>query len=162
MFLVERLFGATSRYFETRFADQGILEGLDGIDATQPDKYLKFSTLKPLIEKYETPLALNKTACQMELQHLRNQPHAFNSASHPNVHKLNSLKNTVAASSCTPERVFSAMGRVKQSARSRLSDERTADLVLLSFEREITKDLDVTKILEKFIDAEERRVALSV
>ena len=38
-----------------------------------------------------------------------------------------------------PERVFSAMSRVKSPIIARLTDERTADLVLLTYEKELTQ-----------------------
>ena len=42
--------------------------------------------------------------------------------------------------------------------RSRLYDERTADLVLLTYERELTRGLDITEVIKKFGLSEERRV----
>ena len=47
---------------------------------------------------------------------------------------------------------------VKTPGRSRLYDERTADLVLLTYERELTRGLDITEVIKKFGLSEERRV----
>ena len=157
---ITKLFTSTYRYFEQRFSDQDLLAGLDGLDATQPDKYLKLSELKPLVSKYEKILNLNKTSLQMELYQVREAPQSYNPSNHQNVTKLLSVKNTIAASSCTPERVFSAMNRIKSPKRSTLQDERTGDLVLLSYERNITKELDLETILVQFEEMENRRVPL--
>ena len=157
---VSTLFGSTYKYFQKRFGDQEILVGLDGLDATSPDKYLKYSVLKPLVEKYAAVLKLNQTSTQMELHHISGAPEKYAASSHPNVAKLLSIKNTIAASSCTPERVFSAMNRVKTPKRSSLVDSRTAELVLLSYEKELTKELDLSTVLKKFKEQENRRVPL--
>ena len=53
------------------------------------------------------------------------------------------------------------MNRVKTPKRSRLSDERTSDLTLLSHEKELSKDKDIEKkVIDKFAETN-RRVQLS-
>ena len=68
--------------------------------------------------------------------------------------------NTIAASSCTPDWVFSAMNRVRTPQRSRLSDHRTGELVMLSYEKDLARSLDLAVVLKKFKDQENRRVPL--
>ena len=58
----------------------------------------------------------------------------INSESCPCIMKLISFRNTIASTSAEAERSFSAMNRLKNRLRSLLSDERTSDLTLLSFE----------------------------
>ena len=43
-----------------------LLEGLDGLNPNL-DCYLNFDTLKPLIERYEKLLSINKIEIEMEL-----------------------------------------------------------------------------------------------
>ena len=98
----------------------------------------------------------SKTSLQMELICLRNNPEQFSNAVTPNIAKLMGVKNTLAASSCTPERVFSSMNRVKTPYRSRLNDSRTAELVLLAHEKSLTNSLNVTEIVETYFTSKRR------
>jgi len=52
------------------------------------------------------------------------------------------------------------MNRIKSRVRKLLSDERTSDLTLLSFEADITKSLDLDTIISSFSAQKTRRVPL--
>ena len=90
----------------------------------------------------------------MELYHIASEPEKYAPNTHPNLAKLFSIKNTIAASSCMPERVFSAMNRLKTPQRSRLADKRTAERVLLCYEIQLTRGLDLSVVLNKFKEQE--------
>ena len=70
----------------------------------------------------------------------------------PNICKLLELKKTIAPTSSEAERSFSTMNRVKNPKRARLSNERTSDLTLLSHEKELTKAMDTSNIIDMFAD----------
>ena len=50
------------------------------------------------------------------------------------------------------------MNRVKTPKRSRLNDERTSNLTLLSHEKELVKAIDIADIIDKF--AESNRIVV--
>ena len=64
--------------------------------------------------------------------------------------KLNYVRDTIAVSSVECERSFSTMNRVKTQGRSKMSDIRTSDLVLLAYEKNLAKGLDIKNLIETF------------
>ena len=50
------------------------------------------------------------------------------------------------------------MNRVKTPKRSRLNDEKTSNLTLLSHEKELVKAIDIADIIDKF--AESNRIVV--
>ena len=52
------------------------------------------------------------------------------------------------------------MNRVKTRLRSRINDERTSDLTLISFETELAKSVDCDAVITKFAQRKARRVPL--
>ena len=71
----------------------------------------------------------------------------------PNICKLLKLKRTIAPTSAEAERSFSTMNCVKTPQRSRLNDERTSDLTLLSHEKKLVKAIDIADIFDKFAES---------
>ena len=123
-----------------------LLKGLDGLDEESPD-WLSFQKLRAIIDHY-SGLQINKTMLEMECIKIESSsvpppPHSI-----PNICKLLKLKRTIAPTSAEAERSFSTMNRVK--TRSRLNDERTSDLTLLSHEKELVKAIDIAVIIDKF------------
>ena len=73
----------------------------------------------------------------------------------PNIRAIVRLLMTIPATSCTAERAFSTVKRVKTKQRSRMGEERLESLVLMSIfghER-----LSVEQMVDKFIGAKPRR-----
>ena len=73
----------------------------------------------------------------------------------PNVHAIVRLLMTIPATSCTAERAFSTLKRVKTAHRSTMGDERLEALMLMSiFSRE---RLSVDEVVNKFMELHSRR-----
>ena len=133
-----------------------LLKGLDGLDENLPD-WLSFQKLRAIIDHY-SGLQINKTMLEMECIKIKSSsvpppPHSI-----PNICKLLELKRTIAPTSAEAERSFSTMNCVKTPQRSRLNDERTSDLTLLSHEKELVKAIDIADIIDKF--AESNRIVV--
>ena len=64
--------------------------------------------------------------------------------------------------SATAEISFSALKRLKTWLRTRMSDDRLRSLALMSFERELTAELDanVNELVTQFADICEQRIPL--
>ena len=133
-----------------------LLKGLDGLDENSPD-WLSFQKLRAIIEHY-SGLQINKTMLEIECMKIKFSsvpppPHSI-----PNICKLLELKTTIAPTGAEAERCFSTMNRVKTPKRSRLNDERTSNLTLLSHEKELVKAIDIADIIDKF--AESNRIVV--
>ena len=74
--------------------------------------------------------------------------------------KLIRFRNTIAVSSAQAERSFSCMNRVKTKICNLLSDERTSDLTLLAFEKELTMAVSTDQIIDAFATKKSRHVPL--
>ena len=85
---------------------------------------------------------------------------SINHENYPNLMKLFHLKRRLPVSSAEAEISFSTMKRVKNLLLNRLTDKRMSDLCLLSAERDLTKKLDIGKIIDLFSETKTRRVAL--
>ncbi|CAB4036428.1 zinc finger MYM-type 1-like [Paramuricea clavata] len=83
----------------------------------------------------------------------------LNPSHYPNLMQLFHLKRSLPVSSAEAERSFSTIKRVKSRLQNRLTDERLAELCLLSSERDLTKKLNIKRIIDIFND-KPRRVAL--
>lgn len=77
----------------------------------------------------------------------------------PNINGLLQILITLPITSCTVERLFSTVNRVKAPVRSSMHTQRLNSLALLSFERELTESLDTDEIVTMF-KSKPRRLAL--
>ena len=75
---------------------------------------------------------------------------------YPNVHVIVKLLMTMPATSCTAERAFSTLKRVKTAQRSTMGEERLESLILISMYGQ--ERLSVDKVLDDFIKLRPRRV----
>lgn len=77
----------------------------------------------------------------------------------PNINQLLRVVVTLPMTSCSVERLFSTVTRVKTSLRSSMTSVRLNNLSLLSFERELCDELDYDEILTIF-NSKPRRLRL--
>lgn len=76
----------------------------------------------------------------------------------PSIYKMLQILITLPQTSCTVERMFSTVKRVKTRLRSKMSTERLSNLTLLSMEKELTKSLDRNRVLDVFRSMKHRRL----
>ncbi|KAJ4935952.1 hypothetical protein JOQ06_017477 [Pogonophryne albipinna] len=77
----------------------------------------------------------------------------------PQMNRLLRALVTLPITSCTLERVFSTVSRVKTGVRASMNTDRLNSLSLLSFERELTESLDYKDIISVF-NTKPRRLLL--
>ena len=68
------------------------------------------------------------------------------------------LKNTVATSTASVERVFSGMNRTCTKLRSKLTPEWLGDYLTISMNRELVQTLDIDKMITKWSKLVARKV----
>ena len=73
---------------------------------------------------------------------------------HPTICELVRIALTIAVTSAESERSFSTMKRIK---RTRMTEDRLADLSILSIEKEIAQELKNDSIIDEFAATDKNR-----
>ena len=79
---------------------------------------------------------------------------------YPNLDKLIKLSKSIPVGTATMERSFRAMNRILSYARNSLSPCRASDLMLLSLNRDLTKSLDLDRVLDHWSSSKKRFISL--
>ena len=133
-----------------RFADKN-LEHMKAVGACSPDSpnFLEPKSLLPLAESYGLDTNL--------LQAIYSLKEAF-----PTLLKLLQITLTIAVSTATCERSFSALKRIKSYLRSTMSEQRLVDLAVLSIEKDLSQQLSLEEVINQFAGRDKnRRIMLS-
>lgn len=69
----------------------------------------------------------------------------------PQMKELIKLILTIPGSSCTNERLFSALRRLKSYLRSKIKQDRLNDISILHIYKELCSEINIGHILNKFI-----------
>ena len=77
----------------------------------------------------------------------------------PEVYSLIKVAMTIPVTSATAERSFSVL-KTKTYLRSTMVQERLTHLAVLSIERELSKNLDLDSVVDRFRDMHPRRLQL--
>ena len=77
----------------------------------------------------------------------------------PRINSLIHVLATLPVTSCSVERLFSVVNRVKSKIRTTMVTDRLNSISLLMFEKELAEELDSDEIINAF-KAEPRRLAL--
>ena len=116
---------------------------------------------KPLVTTYhldyhsltvEAPLAKNTLFRVLELSETSDalKELAPLKSAFPTVVKLLQLAMTISVPSAKCERTFSTLKRVKTYLRSTMTEERLANLAVLSIERDITNAFNLDEVVSEF------------
>ncbi|XP_011408214.1 PREDICTED: zinc finger MYM-type protein 1-like [Amphimedon queenslandica] len=158
-----------------RFDDKNI-SIMKGIQACHPHSksFFSFSELKPLADVYnltasqtlESELEVarrlfidkeNFTKTNDVFLRLYQLRDAF-----PTLSNLVKIAMTIAVSTASCERSFSALKRIKTYIRSTMGDQRLSDLGILCIERDHSKNIPFDHVLEQFVNKDQnRRITLS-
>ncbi|XP_065645433.1 uncharacterized protein LOC136075916 [Hydra vulgaris] len=68
----------------------------------------------------------------------------------PNLYTVMKIFLTMPITNCEAERSFSRMSYIKNKQRNTMSDDRLADLMLLSIEHKITKSLNYDEVIKEY------------
>ena len=156
--------------FRDRFENQT----LEGIQCCHPESphFLEINHLMPLVTLYN----LNKESLSMECtiakRTLKNKEiNTINEVltellplreAFPELVKLLQISLTIAVSTAECERSFSCLKRIKSYLRTTMLEQRLVDLAILSIEKELSQDLSLDEIVDKFAaEDKNRRIMLS-
>ena len=156
-----------------RFTNENV-EVMKAIQACSPDSdnFLEPNSLTPLIEAYD----LDESSIRMEgilakrslkdkeirdISELICELYPLKSA-FPTLLKLLQIALTIVVTTSECERTFSALKRIKTYLRSTMTNERLSDLAVLSIERDISSNLVLDDVVDKFAALDKnRRIVLS-
>ena len=147
---------------------------MNGIAACSPSscKFLAYDDLKLFAENYniateslevEVALLSRIVPGRLDIDSLvsfRNYLYSSQPA-YESVFKLTQIALTIAVTSAECERSFSTLKRIRTRLRTRMVEERLADLAILAIENETIKDLDFDSIIDQFAASTDRRMALN-
>ena len=105
-------------------------------------------------------LPWQKTRCLKFSNYQRLKKLAPLKSAFPTVVKLLQLDMTISVTSAKCERTFSTLKRVKTYLRSTMTEERLANLAVLSIERDITNALNLDEVVSE-ISQSCRRIVLA-
>ena len=74
--------------------------------------------------------------------------------------RLIELILTLPLTTSSVERSFSALKRIKSSARNKIADKRLSNLATLSIESRLTKEVNINDVIEVFANMKDRRLEL--
>ena len=147
--------------FGVRFDSKNI-EILKSFGALDPgnENYLNYSSLEFLLDHFHF-LDIDRSLLKMELDRAKTDlrlglPISMKRCE--NLLKLIFLKNTVATSTASVERVFSGMSRTCTKLRSKLTPERLGDYLTISMNRELVQNLDIDKMITNWSKLVARKV----
>ena len=67
------------------------------------------------------------------------------------------ISMTICVSTAECERLFSALKRIKTHLRTTINEERLTDLAVLSIKRELSKKIDLEKVITNFAKEDKNR-----
>ena len=114
--------------------------------------------LPDVVKTYEQSQGLRK----LEVTNVRTIAEVFNGVGitkqmFSEVDKLLRLYFTVPVTTCTAERSFSCLRRIKTYLRSSMTEERLNNVILLHVHKDETDQLDLEEVASTFISANDRR-----
>ncbi len=154
---------------EIRF-DRYNLSVMNGIAACSPSStmFLSYDQLKVFADNYN----ISTDSLQVEVDLLskiipgksdidstvsfRNYLYSSQPA-YESVFKLVQIALTIAMTSAKCERSFSTLKRIKTRLRTRMVEERLADLAILAIEKDIVQSLNHDSILDQFAASDKNR-----
>jgi hypothetical protein len=135
------------------------MKAFEALDASKPC-YLDIETLGYLVEHFDC-LNINRSILKLELLRAREDLRLglpISEKRYTNLMKLINLKTTIATSTATVERCFSAMNRVCSKLRSRLTPSRLEDLLCITLNKDLVPQLDIGVLINSWASKGDRRV----
>ena len=126
-----------------------VMKSFEALDASK-ECYLDEGTLRYLVDHFHC-LEINQSVLKLELVRATNDFQLGLPISErrcQNLMRLIALKNTMATSTASVERAFSAMNRVCNKIRSRITASRLADLLCITLNNDLVKELDIDNLTD--------------
>ena len=122
----------------------------------------KYLALKPLVDLYSSELP-SEDSLKLELVHAAKvvKPNAKTNVdtisvltplkpAFPALLQLLNIVQTIAVTASSCERTFSSLKRIKTYLRSTMGDERLSNLAVLSIERDLFSEIQMSDVLDNF------------
>ena len=68
----------------------------------------------------------------------------------PHFSKVDQILATIPVTSCSSERSFSCLGRLKTYLRNTMGSERVSNLAVINIERHFTNRVDISSVIDIF------------
>ncbi|XP_028394504.1 uncharacterized protein LOC114518700 [Dendronephthya gigantea] len=136
-----------------------VMKSFEALDASK-ECYLDDGTLEHLVNRFHC-LDVNHSILKLELVRAKQDFQLglpISESRCQNLMKLVALKNTVATSTASAERAFSAMNRVCNKIRSRTTASRLADLLCITLNKDLVADLDINSLVDLWAKKSKRRI----
>ena len=79
------------------------------------------------------------------------------SSAFPNLSRVVTIAMTIAVSTAQCERSFSTLKLIKNHLRSKMGDERLADMVILSIEQDLSAGINLEDVVDEFSGIDNNR-----
>ena len=133
------------------------MRGLQGLDASK-DEYLDIETLDILINHFEC-LNVNCSILATEIAKVDFQIGLpISEKRSENLMKLITLKNTIATTTATVERLFSGMNRICTKLQFRTTADCLGDLLCISLNKDLANELDVEVLIDNWGAKSNRKI----
>lgn len=137
--------------FKVRFDAKNIeiMKSFEALDASK-ECYLDEGTLSYLVEHFHC-LEINQSILKLELVRAKTDlllGVPISESRCTNLMRLVALKNTMATTTASVERSFSAMNRVCNKIRSRITASRLGDLLCITLNKDLVKELDIGSLID--------------
>ena len=152
-----------------RFSDlnKSLMKALQACTPSSPS-FFDFSTLKPILDTYN----VDEPGIHIELIQAKKvlKNHNLHSlsevidilqplkAAFPGVLQVLQIALTFAVTTASCERSFSSLKRIKTYLRSTMSVQRLSNLAILSIERELSENLSMEKVVDRFASKDKNRL----
>ena len=166
--VIDNMLGEMNKRFSE--SNKEIMKAIQSC-SPKSENYLDFEALKPLVDLYSSKLP-SEDSLKLELVHAANvvkqtNPNAKTNMdtiavltplkpAFPGILQLLNIVQTIAVTSSSCERTFSSLKRIKTYLRSTMGDERLSSLSVLSIERDLSSDIQMSDVLDNFANSNRR------
>ena len=122
------------------------------------DQLVKELNMLSSVVKSADPGIKRVTSLRTIMNIFRSQPHLDLRKVYCNLHALMKMYLTVPLSNASAERSFSALRRIKNYLRNRLTQEHLNHYMMLNVHKHLTEIIDLNIVAKTFVSSNERRL----
>ena len=167
LILLKRVIGHISGELQARFShdQQDVMRVVSAFCRSSPN-FLNMDLLNKVSERYGFTISCSEVDVVKAFLQKSNLKEStlfdiFDSVDKdifPGVHHMLRILLTIPQTSVTVERLFSSVKRIKTRMRSKMNTSRLSALALLSFEKDIARNLNRCSVIQRFRRMKNRRL----
>ena len=171
LILLKRVIGHISGELQARFShdQQDVMRVVSAFCPSSPN-FLNMDLLNKVSERYGFTISCSEVDVVKAFLQKSNLKEStlfdiFDSVDKdifPGVHHMLRILLTIPQTSVTVERLFSSVKRIKTRMRSKMNTSRLSALALLSFEKDIARNLNRCSVIQRFRRMKNRRLLWSL